>query len=198
MEVRIDLASLALFCFVSSITPGPNNVLVMRSGARFGVRPTAPHVVGIAAGMVGLSVLSHLGLGAVLLALPSAFTVLRWACFAYLLWLAWRVLRDAGPAGDGGDGARPMRLAEAAAFQLVNPKAWMMAVTSLTAFSAGGAGLTGLAAVTACFVVIGMPCVFVWAVWGAGIHRVLQRPGSRRAFNVAMAACVAASAVMAL
>src|SRR5438132_13336948 len=98
MATQLNLTALALFAFVSSITPGPNNLLVMRSGARFGLAPTGPHVLGIEAGLTGLVILAYLGVGALLLALPSAFTVLRWACFAYLLWLAWQVLRDPGTA----------------------------------------------------------------------------------------------------
>jgi threonine/homoserine/homoserine lactone efflux protein len=201
MSGQLNLASLALFAFVSSITPGPNNLLLMRSGARFGVGPTAPHVIGIEAGMVGLLLLAHLGVGAMLLALPGAFGVLRWACFVYLTWLAWQVLRDTGNGAtkQNADGARPMSVHGGALFQLVNPKAWMMAITGSSAFSTAGT-LTagGLATVIGIFIAIGTPCMFVWALWGAGIHRLLRRPAARRAFNVAMAAVVMATAVLML
>lgn len=197
METGLDLTALTLFAFVSSITPGPNNLLLMRSGARFGFAPTGPHVVGIEAGVAGLVVLAHLGVGALLLALPSSFTVLRWACFAYLAWLAWRVLRDDGAAAHGPDpDARPMGIGAAALFQLVNPKAWMMAITGITAFSTGR-DLTagGVGTVIAIFIATGTPCMLCWALWGAAIHRLLRRPGARRAFNVAMAVIVAGTAV---
>ena len=196
MAVGLNLTALALFAFVSSITPGPNNLLVMRSGARFGLAPTGPHVLGIEAGLAGLVVLAHLGVGALLLALPAAFDVLRWACFAYLLWLAWRVLGDDGASAQLSDArARPMSVPAAALFQLVNPKAWMMAITGISAFSTGGA-LTagGLGTVIVIFIAIGTPCVLCWALWGAAIHRVLRRPAARRAFNVAMAVIVAITA----
>ncbi|MET0291119.1 MAG: LysE family transporter, partial [Steroidobacteraceae bacterium] len=88
MNTELNLSSLVLFVLASSITPGPNNLLLMRSGARFGFAPTGPHILGIAIGMVGLTLLSHLGIASLVLAVPEALTVLRWACFGYLLWLA--------------------------------------------------------------------------------------------------------------
>ena len=195
MTGNLNFAALALFAFVSSITPGPNNLLLMRAGARFGFRPIAPHVLGIGTGMAGLVLLSWIGVGALLLTVPAAFALLRWACFAYLLWLAWRVLRDPGDdaAHDGQE--KPMNFASAAAFQLVNPKAWMMAVTGVTAFSnTGEVGVGAMGVVVATFLVIGWPCFCVWALWGAAFHRLLRRPAARRVFNVAMAVVVAVTA----
>ena len=95
MQLNLTIGPLALFALVASITPGPNNFLLMRSGARFGVRGSTAPMLGIQGGMVGLLLLSHLGVGALLLAWPFAMTVLRWACFVYLLWLASVILRDA-------------------------------------------------------------------------------------------------------
>lgn len=198
--VNLAIPALALFAFVSSITPGPNNLLVMRSGARFGLTPTLRHIVGIELGFAGLVVLAHAGVGALLLAAPSAFEALRWACVAYLLYLAWKMLRDPGPAGQPGEAeAKPMALREAALFQLVNPKAWMMAVTGVSAFNTAAAiDSADLLVVVLLFVGIGFPCVLVWALWGAVIHRVLHRASIRRAFNVLMAALVVGSAALML
>ncbi len=199
LALNLALAPLALFVFVSAITPGPNNLLVMRSGARFGLQPTTRHILGIETGMVGLLLLAHLGLGALLLALPMAFEVLRWACFGYLLYLAWVTLRDPGPADAASANAQPMTFTAAALFQLVNPNAWMMAVTGVSAFNtAGSPGAGDLAAVIAVFLAIGFPCVMSWALWGAAIHRVLHKASARRVFNVAMAVLVAGSAVLML
>jgi threonine/homoserine/homoserine lactone efflux protein len=195
--INLALPALALFAFVSSITPGPNNLLVMRSGARFGLSPTLWHIVGIELGFGGLVVLAYAGVGALFLALPAALTALRWACMGYLLYLAWQILRDPGPSDRPGSAdARPMRVREAAVFQLVNPKAWMMAVTGVSAFNtAGSLRSADLAVVVLLFVGIGFPCVLVWALWGAAIHRVLHRPLIRRAFNVLMALLVVVSAL---
>lgn len=196
MNSGLDLTALAVFALVSSITPGPNTLLVMRSGARFGLALTGPHVIGVEAGLAGLILLAWLGIGTLLLALPWAFPVLHWACFAYLLWLAWKVLRDVGTDGAVDPDARPMGIVGAALFQLVNPKAWMMAVTGITAFSAGAEmDATAVGSVILVFVGIGTPCMVAWALWGAAIHRVLRRRAARRTFNLGMATTVAATAL---
>lgn len=203
MALNLTIGPMALFALVASITPGPNNLLLMRSGARFGVRRSVPHLVGVQVGFLGLLLLSWLGVGAVLLAAPAAFTVLRWACFAYLLWLAVMILREAGvarsaaarPTGDA-HGARPMSWLEATAFQLINAKAWMMGITVVSAFY-GNAQPTlpdiGLAALLCS--AIGTPSMLVWNAWGAAIDRVLKRPAAHRTFNIAMALLVLATAV---
>ena len=198
--LSLTIGPLALFALVASITPGPNNLLLMRSGAIFGVRRSLLHLLGVQTGFAGLVVLAHLGAAALLLAWPGVFGLLRWACFAYLLWLAWMILRDARagvaaanrPSPDG----RPMRYLEALLFQLINPKAWMMAITVASAFY-GGIAPTPLDLTIAILVglVIGGPSMLVWTVWGASIDRVLRRPAERRVFGYAMAALVAATAV---
>jgi threonine/homoserine/homoserine lactone efflux protein len=197
--LNLTIGPLVMFAFVASITPGPNNLLLMRSGASFGVRRSLWHVFGVQVGFAGLLVLAHLGLGAMLLALPGAFALLRWLCAAYLLWLAWLILRDARPRPAAGEKAtapgRPMNLLEAVLFQLVNPKAWMMAITVASAFYGASAphavDLTVAAAL--CFV-IGGSCMLVWTMWGASIDHVLRQPQARRIFAWVMALAVAATA----
>jgi threonine/homoserine/homoserine lactone efflux protein len=206
--LNLTLGPLALFAFVASITPGPNNLLLMRSGASFGIRRSLWHLFGVQVGFLGLLFLVHLGVGAVLLALPGAFSVLRWACAAYLLWLALMILRDAkqrvgsgsgaappGMAKPAGAASRPMNWLEAVLFQLINPKAWMMAITVASAFyGASAPALPDLAvAALVCFV-IGGSCMLVWTTWGASIDRVLKRPLARRAYAWTMSLAVAATA----
>jgi threonine/homoserine/homoserine lactone efflux protein len=202
MPLNLTLGPLALFTFVASITPGPNNLLLLRSGARFGVRRSVPHMVGIQLGFQGLLLLSWLGLGALLLALPAGFTVLRWACFAYLLWLALLILREALAESAAPATAprthvmRPMGLLEAMSFQLINAKAWMMTVTVASAFH-GTARPTARDIAVAALVClcIGAPSMLAWNAWGAAIEHVLKRPVARRMFHGAMALLVLATAV---
>ncbi|MEY2853978.1 MAG: hypothetical protein RL030_1110 [Pseudomonadota bacterium] len=198
--LNLTLGPLALFAFVASITPGPNNLLLMRSGASFGIRRSLWHLFGVQVGFLGLLFLVHLGVGAVLLALPGAFSVLRWACAAYLLWLALMILRDAAPrmeteARPAAASSRPMNWLEAVLFQLINPKAWMMAITVASAFYGSSAPeLPDLAvAALVCFL-IGGTCMLVWTVWGASIDRVLKRPQARRVYAWSMSLAVAATA----
>jgi threonine/homoserine/homoserine lactone efflux protein len=198
--LHLSVGPLALFTFVASITPGPNNLLLMRSGARFGVRRSLPHLAGIQLGFQGVLLLSWLGAGTLLLAVPAAFTALRWACFAYLLWLAAVILREVAPrpaaAATSVEAQRPMGWIEATGFQVINAKAWMMSITAASAFL-GGQAPTALDMGTASLVclAIGIPCMLAWNAWGAAIEPVLRRPAARRAFNSAMALLVLATAV---
>jgi threonine/homoserine/homoserine lactone efflux protein len=198
LALNLTIAPLALFAFVASITPGPNNLLLMRSGAAFGVRRSLWHLFGVQSGFLGLLLLSHLGIGALLLALPAAFSVLRWACFAYLLWLAWLILKDSRPkpATAPAHRGRPLRWIEGLMFQLINPKAWMMAITVASAFYGSVAPTTADLSVAGFIsICIGGPCMLVWTVWGASIDRVLKQPRARAIFGYVMALLVAATAL---
>lgn len=202
--LRITLGPFAAFCLVASITPGPNNLLLMRSGAAFGVRRSASHMLGIQLGCVALLVLCHLGIGALLLAMPAVFTVLHWACFAYLLWLATMIILEGrssagAPAGAARPPAvtgRPMRWYESGLFQLINPKAWMMAVTMASAFyGASVPGAVDIAVAALAWVAIGTPSMLAWTLWGASIDRLLSRPRERLAYSWAMSLTVGCTAL---
>jgi threonine/homoserine/homoserine lactone efflux protein len=203
MQLNLAVGPLALFAVVASITPGPNNFLLMRSGARFGVRRSASHMVGIQVGFVGLLLLSHLGVGALLLAIPYAMTLLRWGCFGYLLWLALVILRDAMretavvKSPDAAmAAAQPMTFVESLLFQLINPKAWMMTITAVSGFHGEAAlswlDLAVMAILCAC---IGSTSMLIWTIWGAGIDQMLKKPRARQVFGYSMAVLVVATAV---
>lgn len=197
--LSITLGPLLLFCLVASITPGPNNLLLMRSGAAFGIRRSAGHMLGIQIGCLGLLLLCYLGIGAVLLALPVAFTLLHWACFAYLVWLAWAILRDGRATGAVtavGVAGRPLQWYESTLFQLINPKAWMMAITMTSAFYGTNAPRGADVAVAALtWVAVGTPSMLVWTLWGASIDKVLRRPRERQVYACTMSLAVAITAV---
>jgi threonine/homoserine/homoserine lactone efflux protein len=128
--------ALLLFAFTTSITPGPNNMMLFASGVNFGFRRTIPHMLGIGAGFLSLliGVGLGLGLGALLHSVPLLYTVLKFAGGAYLLWVAWKI-GTSRSLGDGKVGAQPMTFFGAAAFQWVNPKAWVMAVTAMATYA---------------------------------------------------------------
>ena len=152
------LAALAGFAFVTSITPGPNNLMLLASGTRFGWRRSLPHLMGISFGFAVMLLLVGLGLGEVFVRLPMLHEVLKWLSLVYLLYLAFKVATAAPPAADGSTSGRPMGFGAAALFQVVNPKAWAMALTAVTAY-----GTLGVAAVTLVFVVVNLPCCGCWA-----------------------------------
>jgi len=186
-----QLLSLAAFAFVTSITPGPNNLMLMASGANFGVRRTVPHMLGVALGFVFMAVLVGAGLAGVFVAVPQLHTALKAASVAYLLYLAWKIA-TALPPGEAGRAGRPMTFMAAAAFQWVNPKAWAMALTAVSVY-APSRGMAGITAVAVVFGIVNLPSVGAWAALGQGMRRVLTNPARMRAFNVLMAVLLVAS-----
>jgi threonine/homoserine/homoserine lactone efflux protein len=191
------LASLALYAFVTSITPGPNNLMLASSGLTFGFRRTLPHIVGVAGGFFTLIAVAGLGLGAVFQAEPRLQIALRVIGAAYLLHLAWKLWR----AGELKDrrGGEPLGVWSAAAFQFVNPKGVVMAITAVSAFAASGQGYGWrVLAVCLTFLLVGAPCMSSWALFGSAARRVLSEPRAIRWFNRIMAALTAATALLIL
>lgn len=191
-----QLLALLAFALVSAITPGPNNAMLLASGVNFGVRRTVPHIVGINLGFPVMVLAIGLGLAQVFAAIPTLYTVLKVVSVVYLLWLAWRI-GSARPAkageSDGAAAARPMSFLEAAAFQWVNPKAWIMGIGAFAAYSIPGQPVASALIVAGAYVVTGFPSSAVWAGFGAALRRFLSDPVRLRAFNIAMALVLAAS-----
>ena len=185
MSIQIFL-SLMLFAITTSITPGPNNMMLLSSGVNFGFRRTIPHMIGIEVGFASLLVATGFGLGALLQALPLVYTVLKIAGGLYLLWIAWSIGMSRS-LGDGKSTGAPMRFWAAAAFQWVNPKAWVMAVSSMAAFANPDKLALTVAVVTFAFAVLAFPCQGVWAGFGSMMRDWLSHPARLKWFNVAMA-----------
>ncbi|MEE4380890.1 MAG: LysE family translocator [Pseudomonadales bacterium] len=185
------LGALALFALVSSITPGPNNLMLMASGANFGLRRTVPHMAGVALGFVFLLLCIGAGLGEVLERWPALDTGLRALCLAYLAWLTWR-LATAAPPGERDGRDRPLTFLEAAAFQWINPKGWAMALTAVTAYLPGD-GTRALLAAAAVFGLVNLSSVSTWAVAGTRVRSLLGEGRRLRVFNVTMAILLALS-----
>jgi threonine/homoserine/homoserine lactone efflux protein len=186
------IAALALFAFVSSITPGPNNLMLMASGANFGLPRTAPHMLGVSLGFGFLMLMVGIGLSGLIAAFPWTLTVLRWAGAAYLLYLAFKVATSKGLGSKDATG-RPMTFWQAVAFQWINPKAFASAMVAVTTYAIPDHLLTGVVLVVAVFTLIGAPCILIWAAFGTGMKRILTRPLALRAFNIAMALLLVAS-----
>jgi len=185
-----------LFALSSTFTPGPNNMMLMASGANFGLRATLPHMMGISLGFPVMVFAVGLGLGTVFERYPLLHEILRWAGSAYLLWLAWRIATAAGT-GKAERRSRPLRFLEAAGFQWVNPKAWIMAVSAFSVYAAPEvAPLTQAAVFGAVFCLIAFPSCGTWTLFGTAIGRLLRSPRSLRLFNGAMGLLLAASVAL--
>lgn len=185
--------------FVASITPGPNNLMLMLAGTRFGFARTMPHLLGVTAGTVLVISLTYAGLGTLMLGHPRAVDGMTLACSLYLLWMARRLLGAGGrPAGNGEPQgrSRPMQLHEAVLFQFVNPKVWTMAVAAASIAARfpfhPAVTMTVVALTTA---IVNSPCIALWAACGRILRHQLDDERTRRIFNGSMALLVLLTAV---
>ena len=189
------LVPFTLFAIAGSFTPGPNNIMLTASGANFGFRRTLPHIMGICIGFPLMVTAVGLGLGKLFEEVPVIHSVLKLAGSAYLLWLAWRVAQ-AGSVDRPDPGARPLSFLQAAAFQWVNPKAWIMAMGAISTFTlAGHEMLPQVLMIAAIFTIVSVPSATVWTLLGIGIARLLTSPVALRLFNLGMGALLALSVV---
>ena len=181
-----NLLPLMLFAFVSSVTPGPNNLMLLSSGMNFGIRRTVPHALGIVIGCFVMWSATGLGIGALFLAWPPAEHLLRWFGGAYLLYLAWRLSGAGALRGESHSEPEPLGVLAAALFQLVNPKAWMMALTTFAAYALG-TGPVAILLTSAVACVVMLPTVSVWVFGGRSLRSWLATPMRAKVFNVSMA-----------
>jgi threonine/homoserine/homoserine lactone efflux protein len=185
MTLEIFL-SLMLFAFTTSITPGPNNMMLLASGVNFGIRRTIPHMLGIELGFASLLIAAGLGMGALFQALPQLYLFLKIAGGLYLLWIAWSIATSRS-LSTSDDNARPMRFWAAAAFQWVNPKAWVMAVSATATYGDPNRPIWSVLIVTFAFLILALPCQGGWAGFGAYLREWLSDPKRLKSFNITMA-----------
>lgn len=194
MPLDIVLA-FCLFAFVTSVTPGPNNLMLLASGANFGFRASIPHILGISIGFLIMVIVVGLGLAEVFARYPTSYTAMKWIGVGYLLYLAWKIATTDAPskASTKQGRSRPLSFFGAATFQWVNPKAWIMAVGAFSTYVPTTPGFALIVGVAVLFAMINAPSVAVWALFGSGMRSLLQNPRYRRAFNFGMAALLVGS-----
>jgi threonine/homoserine/homoserine lactone efflux protein len=196
----LNLIAIASFAFVTSVTPGPNNLMLLASGANFGFRRTLPHMLGISLGMALLLTCVLGGLGELFSRFPLLQVLLRIAGIGYLLWLSWKILQT--PPRElrhDNDEARPFAWWQAVLFQFVNPKAWIMAITAVSSFTlAGDAYWASGMALVLVFVVVNLPAISVWAGFGTLMQQFLSTAARQIRFNRVMAVLTALTIVLIL
>jgi threonine/homoserine/homoserine lactone efflux protein len=177
-----------------SITPGPNNVMLTASGANFGFRKTIPHILGIVAGFSVVLFGVCAGMDVVFTRWPAIQNTLRWVGAAYLVYLGWRILRS-GAAQDA-QSRKPLTALEAAGFQFLNPKAWMMTLTAAAMFLPRELGmLTASSYMVGIMAVTNLPCVTVWALFGSSMRGFLAKPAGQLTFNIVLALALVATGI---
>jgi threonine/homoserine/homoserine lactone efflux protein len=185
--------ALTVFAVVMSFTPGPNNIMLTASGVNFGFARSIPHMLGVEIGFLVLLVACAGGLGLIFAALPSLHVALKIAGGFYMLWLAWKVA-NAKPAGEEGSLlARPMTFLQAAAFQWMNPKAVIAALSAIALYMRPGHETFDLVVMLVVFGVCTLLAVATWAGFGIALRRYLRDPVHARVFNVAMGVLLVAS-----
>lgn len=183
--------ALVVFAVISFFTPGPNNVMLLASGVNFGFRRTLPHIAGVSLGYPAMTALVALGLGGVFKAVPWLHMAIEVAGVVYLLWLAAKIAfqpvdRGVDP-GAGAARAKPFGFFQAAAFQWVNVKGWVMVISAVSVYVPDGLGAIGGAALLfGVFLLTGIGSTTAWAGLGTVIARFLRDPLRLRLFNLTM------------
>ncbi len=187
--------SFFLFVVSAAFTPGPNNIMIMSSGLNHGVRASLPHLLGICFGVPTMFLAVGFGLGYIFERYSAVHQIIQLIGIVYLIYLAWLIAKSA-PNNLDAERAKPFTFIQAALFQWVNPKAWIMGSSAIAAYTTVGASLSmQIVVIAVVFFVVAFPSAGVWMIFGAGLKRLLSDPRHQRMFNVVMAMLLVASVV---
>jgi len=190
-----SLLALLGIVMASAWTPGPNNMMLAASGVNYGLRATAPHILGVALGFGFMIFTISLGLGGIFLRVPVLHELLRWGGAIMLVWVAWKIATAKRP-GEAGAPTRPFSFMQAAAFQWINPKAWIMCVSISAQFLTPEKPLLSAMIMAGVSALSGITSAFGWAWFGMVLARWLHTSARLRAFNWSMAAIILAGVAM--
>ncbi|EGT3586126.1 LysE family translocator [Proteus mirabilis] len=190
--------SLAIFSFVTSITPGPNNIMLLASGINFGFKRTMPHAIGVSLGFFVMLLAVGIGIGALIKSSPIIYNILKYLGALYLLWLAWKTAISHSVEQNSNKQGSPLTLLEAALFQWINPKSWMMAISGITLYTSPQYPYISMLLVAIIFTLINFPCVAIWATFGHSLRERLKNPKILKLFNFIIGGLLALSAISVL
>lgn len=187
--------AIALFAFSSGITPGPNNIMLMTSGVNFGIKRSIPHLLGISLGFPTMILAVGMGLSTVFQRYPIIHIIIKVIGVSYLLYLSWLIANSSNKM-EGKQVSKPFSFLQAAAFQWVNPKGWIMAVGAIATFTTVNQELSGqVVTIASVFLCVAFPCALVWLGFGVALKRILKNERQQRIFNVSMALLLVASII---
>lgn len=191
----MEYAAIIVFAITACVTPGPNNAMIMASGVNYGIRASLPHFFGIILGFPAMVVAVGLGIASLFERFPVLHVVLKLAGAAYLTYLAWQIATAPVAAATRNSG-KPFSFVQAAAFQWVNPKAWVLAIGATVTYTViADSYIVQILILAGIFLVFGAPCILLWLWCGAALKSILQNPTSLRVFNISMAALLMASLI---
>ena len=192
------LPGLLIFALVSSITPGPNNLMLMTSGVNFGLRATIPHLLGVVIGHALMTIALGMGISSLFNSIPQSHLALKIVGVTYVLFLAWKIFNsDSGEETQNATKGTPFSFFQAVAFQWINPKAWTLTLTALTLYSVVSS-IESILLVTFAFASINLPCVTIWTLMGVRLRSMLARPEHLKIFNLTMASLLIISVLPAI
>lgn len=187
--------TIALFAFSSGVTPGPNNIMLMTSGVNFGVKRSLPHLSGVCIGFPAMVLAIGLGLSTVFQAHPVIHSIIKYVGITYLLYLAWLIANNSSKI-EGKNTSSPLSFMQAAAFQWVNPKAWIMSIGAIAAFTSVQSPLPPqVLTIATVFMCVAFPTAILWLGFGVGLKRLLRNSRQQKIFNISMALLLVASII---
>jgi threonine/homoserine/homoserine lactone efflux protein len=188
------LISIVSFSLAGVMTPGPNNIMLLSSGLTFGYRKTIPHMVGVALGFTIMVVCVGLGIGAVFELFPMLFTILKVIGISYLFWMAWKIASSKSDLKTNTKKSKPFTFLQAASFQWVNPKAWVMAITSTLSFITDPEhGFAQVLIIAFIYFLSGVISTNTWTLGGVYLKKLIKNELHVRIFNITMAVLIVAS-----
>ncbi|MCJ8324664.1 MAG: LysE family translocator [Rhizobiales bacterium] len=194
MEYSSLIFGYAFYVLATVGTPGPNNIMLASSGANFGFKRSIPHALGVNLGFVFMLVMVGLGLGQIFVTYPIIHDIMRFVGAAFLLYLAFKIATSKSKSATGKSTSSPLTFIQAAAFQWVNPKAWVMIIGAIATFiSIGGDKFTELGIMVLVNFCVGLPLIFAWCLFGREIGRFLKSERAFLIFNYIMASLLAIS-----
>jgi threonine/homoserine/homoserine lactone efflux protein len=201
MNISYDLLlAMVLFAFVTSVTPGPNNMMLLASGVNYGFRLTLPHMFGISIGHCVMLIFVGIGFGELLLRFPFIYIAIKVLGFVYMLYLAWAIATSNSSPAEGNidNNSKPLSFIGAAAFQWVNPKAWVMAIGFFSNYITKEAGIETILTCSLLFSIVNFPSIALWALLGSRMRKLFAIKVYAKIFNVTMAALLVAAMVPSL
>jgi len=186
--------ALVTYNLIMFVTPGPNNAMLTASGMKFGIKKTIPHLIGIPTGHVLQVILVCYGLGNLFLAFPQIQFYMKILCAIYLLYLAWKMIGSFNIINKNA-GGRPLRLYEAALFQLINPKAWTIAVGGVSGFFPTEETLfVGTMFVTITTALIA-PSISIWMFFGNTLRLYIKKDKTKKIVEFSLAVLLVITAI---
>ena len=183
---------LLLFCVSTTFTPGPNNIMMLNSGMNHGIRQSLPHYIGISIGFPLMVLMVALGLGAIFIKYAWIKQSLKILGSVYMLYLAWQILTSSNKPGLKGI-KKPFSFLQAILFQWVNPKAWLIAIGTISIFTLSKNYVNNAIVISIIYFLVGIPCIGAWLVFGTFLQRILKKPSHRVWFNIFMAVALIGS-----